>query len=160
MGQAHRGPKTARAGKYYVAAEINRRGANAVTLTDDTRNTEVRAWDDADTRQINIRVRSRRFGMWQTTIGEGRPSEPVGNETSFWIFVDLSAHTPEFYIVPEWWIRNDIYRAHQEYLEKHGGVRPRTHDSQHHGIALDRIQQWKDRWDILGVFPRDDGSDA
>jgi len=58
---------------------------------------------------------------------------------------------PEFYIMPEWWIANDIHERHAAYLKRYGGKRKHGGDSTHHSINLDRIAQWKDRWDILGL---------
>jgi hypothetical protein len=55
--------------------------------------------------------------------------------------------------MPEWWIQNDIYRAHSNYLAKHGGVRPGSNpDSTHHAIQTARVSEWRDRWDLLGIF--------
>jgi hypothetical protein len=59
---------------------------------------------------------------------------------------------PRYWIVPDWWIRNDIHHAHQEFLQEHGGHRPENDDSKHHSIEERRLQQWQDRWDILGIF--------
>ena len=74
---------------------------------------------------------------------------------SFWILVDLpkDGSGPDYYIVPSWWMENDIFTAHQNYLAKHEGRRPKNDDSTHHSTPPTRIQQWKDRWDILGIFP-------
>ena len=59
---------------------------------------------------------------------------------------------PNYYIVPDWWIRNDIYRTHKAYLRKHGGKRKYNPESKHHRIDIKRIKQWKDKWDILKIF--------
>jgi hypothetical protein len=52
---------------------------------------------------------------------------------------------PDYYIVPEWWIKNDMYEAHLAYEVK------LPLEAGHHSISLDRIGKWKDRWDILGL---------
>ena len=55
--------------------------------------------------------------------------------------------------MPERWIENDIVTAHAAYLDKHGGVRPgKNPDSTHHGIPTARVDQWLERWDLLGIF--------
>ena len=59
---------------------------------------------------------------------------------------------PRFWVVHEWWIRQNIYEQHEKFLECHGGVRPRNPNSTHHSIAEDRIAEWKDRWDILKLW--------
>ncbi len=79
---------------------------------------------------------------------------PKDDENKFWVFVDLgdTNTSPRYWIVPEWWIKDDIYKAHQAYLSKHGGIRARNPDSTHHSIDDRRLEQRKDRWDILGIF--------
>jgi hypothetical protein len=71
------------------------------------------------------------------SITRGRKrEEPTEEETHFWIFVELTKPpaSPDFYVVPEWWIENDIHRANGDYLAKHGGQRAITKDSTHHAI--------------------------
>jgi hypothetical protein len=155
MTRGSRNQQTARGGEYFVAAEINHRGANAVTLTGNAPHIDVLAWDNQGTRRVNIQVKTRRSGSWHTSIREGGQSGENLDETTFWIFVDLSKQAPDYYVVPDWWIRNDIWKAHTAYLERHGGQRPGNPNSQHHGIRLDRIVEWKDRWDLLRIFPAD-----
>jgi hypothetical protein len=154
MTRGSRNQQTARAGEYFVAAEINHRGANAVTLTGNVPHIDVLAWNDQGDRRVNIQVKTRRSGSWHTSVRQGSRTEEKNDETTFWIFVDLSKQSPEYCVVPDWWIRNDIHQAHEAYLERHGGQRPGNPDSQHHGIKLDRIVAWKDRWGLLDIFPR------
>jgi hypothetical protein len=59
---------------------------------------------------------------------------------------------PRYWIVPDWWMRNDIYRVHQEYLGRHGGRRAKTPDSTHHAIEEKRLSEWQGKWEILGIF--------
>jgi hypothetical protein len=92
------------------------------------------------------------------SITRGRKrEEPTEEETHFWIFVELTKPpaSPDFYVVPEWWIENDIHRANGDYLAKHGGQRAITKDSTHHAIKRSRIEEWRDRWDLLGLFTED-----
>lgn len=63
----------------------------------------------------------------------------------------MTADPTDFYVVPRWWIENDIFRAHNEYLARHGGQRANNPDATHHRIPTDRVIQWKDRWDLLGL---------
>ncbi len=75
------------------------------------------------------------------------------SETSFCVFVDLAGEHPVYFIAPRWWVRNDIWQDHTAYLarfeQQHGHPRVSTH----HGILTRRVEQWRDRWDILGIFP-------
>lgn len=72
------------------------------------------------------------------------------------MFVDLGKEHPEFYIVPMWWIENDIFKAHNKYLAEFGGHRAKNDASTHHAIPTSRIAQWRDRWDVLGILPKAD----
>ena len=81
-------------------------------------------------------------------LAKGYAPEESGR---FWIFVDLIRPQPAFYIAPEWFVKRDIARTHAEYLARNGGERAITKDSTHHQISLPRIQQWRDRWDVVGL---------
>jgi hypothetical protein len=146
--------QTARAGEHYVAAELNRRGAYAVTFAGNMPKIDLIASNLDQSRLVNIQVKAKRTGTWQTSIEEGkRCGKPRGPEISFWILVAISVKEyPEFWIIPEWWIRNNIYKTHQAYLKKHDGRRKYGSESKHHSIDEKRIKQWKERWDILGIF--------
>jgi Holliday junction resolvase-like predicted endonuclease len=155
MTKGQRNQQTSRAGEYYVAAELSRRGAYAVTFAGNMPKIDMVAGNSDNTRMVNIQVKTKRSDSWQTSIDEGIPHDkPRIPETSFWILVDIgnSEEHPEYWIIPEWWISNDIYKTHQAYLSKHGGQRVRSPKSKHHAITETRIAQWKNRWDVLGLF--------
>jgi hypothetical protein len=150
-----RNQQVARAGEYFVVAELNKRGAFAVTFAGNMPKIDVIACNSDESRTVYIQVKTKRDGKsWQSSIAGSQPTEPKDDEHNFWVFVDLGdVHTsPRYWIVPEWWIRDDIYHAHQAYLKKHGGIRPGNPESLHHSIEESRLEQWKDRWDILGIF--------
>jgi len=103
-------------------------------------------------RSTFVYVKTKSTGDWQTDIGKGTPhneDEPLGSR--YWLFVDLSNKRPGFLIAPESWVENDIYETHQAHLVRHGGRRARSPNSTHHGIQTGRIEQWRDRWDLLGL---------
>ena len=58
---------------------------------------------------------------------------------------------PQYWIVPDWWMRNDIFEAHKHYLDMHGGKRARNPQSTHHAIKTERLEQWKDKWETMGI---------
>ena len=149
-----RNQQTAQAGEYFVAAELNRRGAYAVTFAGNMPKIDIIGSNVSRTREVNIQVKTRRSGSWHTSTDESRRRKRNPGENSFWVFVDLGdgALAPSYYIVPEWWMRNDIFHAHRAYLKRHGGKRAINPQSKHHSIDLRRIAQWRDRWDILELF--------
>lgn len=146
--------QTARAGEYFVAGELNKRGAYAVTFAGNMPKIDILASNMEQARTVLIQVKTRRTGSWQTSIDQGKRCNSQYHKTSFWVFVDLGKQDfpPSYFIIPEWWIRNDIYRAHKTYLKKHGGRRKNNPFSKHHSITLARIEEWRDRWEILKIF--------
>lgn len=151
MATGTRNQQTGRAGEHFVAAELNRRGAYAVTFAGNMPRIDILASNFDQTRTISIQVKTRRSGTWHASINDGKKRKSSSNETNFWIFVDLEKEnaSPAYYIVPEWWIQNDIYETHQAYLAKHHGTRALNPNSKHHGIAIKRVLKWRDRWDLL-----------
>ena len=139
-----------RAGVSQVAAQIHRRGGKT-TLTKG-RSIRLRASDAERKRTVDIRVKTKTRGTWQASIDDGRPREEPQTVDEYWVLVDLRQGEADFYIAPAWWMEDDIYATHQDYLNLHGGHRAENDKSKHHAIRLDRVQQWQDRWDILGIF--------
>ena len=147
--------QVARAGEYFVVAELNKRGAFAVPFAGNMPKIDIIACNSDERRTVYIKVKTKRGGKtWHSSIVGSQPMPPKDDETNFWVFVDLgdTRTTPRYWIVPDWWIKDDIYKAHQAYLNKHGGKRPGNPDSTHHSIDERRLEQWKDHWDILGIF--------
>lgn len=144
------------AGEHFVAAEIHRRGGYAVTFSGNMKGIDLLASDAEHKRKISIQVKAKTSGTWHANLARDahkRDEDPA--EEKFWIFVDLGAEQPAFYIAPAWWVENDISQAHSAYLERNGGKRVVNNDSQHHAIPLSRIAHWRDRWDLLGILPTD-----
>jgi hypothetical protein len=148
-----RAQQVARAGEFFVAAELSRRGAHAAVYVGNMPRIDLVASSVDQIRTASIQVKTRTAGSWHARTTDGRPSKKKRGETHFWIFVDIfnNKAKPDFYIMPEWWIANDIHERHAAYLKRYGGKRKHGGDSTHHSINLDRIAQWKDRWDILGL---------
>jgi hypothetical protein len=143
-----------RVGEHYVAAELHRRGADAVTFSGNMPE-KILASDVWRTRTVSIQVKTKTAGTWQTSTRRGRPRDEESGGTEFWIFVDIGKNPdvrPIYYIVPAWWIENSIYAEHEAYIARHGGKRARTPTSTHHAIPAKRLADWRDRWDLLGIF--------
>jgi hypothetical protein len=151
--------EVALAGERLVIAELERRGAMPDVVSAGNRR-RVEATDAAQTRTVTLRVKTASDGQrWQGSTTDGQRREESSEEDHFWVFVGLAAQ-PRFYVVPQWWMENEIYEGHQGYLAEHGGSRPGNPDSTHTLIDLSRIEQWYDRWDLLGVFDKGVGEDG
>jgi hypothetical protein len=142
------------AGENFVAAEIHRRGGYAVTFSGNMKGIDLLASDVNHERVISIQVKTKTAGTWQTSTKHGKKQTEPSDVTRFWIFVDLGKADPEYYVVPGWWMENDIFTNHQKYLDLHGGHRAKTDSCTHHAIPVKRISQWKDDWDGLGILPQ------
>jgi len=146
---------TARAGEAYVVFEILNRGAWADLTRPGREGIDVYGSDADYIRHIGIQVKTKTGTNWQVTRLYGPRTEP-DDERNFWVLVDLQDEDhPACYVMPRWWIEDDIWRDHQVYLAKHGGHRPGNDASTHHSISVDRVAQWRDRWDVMGIFTPD-----
>jgi Holliday junction resolvase-like predicted endonuclease len=141
------------AGEHFVAAEIHRRGGYAVTFSGNMHDIDLLASDTGHDRIISIQVKTKTSGTWQTSTTRGKKRKAPEIETKYWVLVDLGKEYPEFYVIPKWWMENDIHRAHSKYLAEFGGHRAKNDASTHHAIPVARVTEWKDRWDELGILP-------
>ncbi|NIF57016.1 hypothetical protein F3J27_06035 [Enterobacter sp. Ap-916] len=98
-----------------------------------------------------VTTRAKTSGTWQTSINYGSICTIDKSDNEFWVFIDLEREPNSFYVTPLFWIRNDIYKAHALFMEKHGGRRPLNDESTHHAISKKRIADWMDRWELLGL---------
>lgn len=150
-----RNQQVGRAGEHFVVAELNKRGAYAVAFAGNMPKIDLMACNRDQSRTVHVQVKTRSGGRaWQSSILVGKRMKPPADKTVFWAFVDLGGvdAAPRYWIVPDWWIRNDIYKTHKAYLDRHGGKRARNPDSTHHSIDERRLKDWQGRWDILGIF--------
>lgn len=64
-----RNQQVARAGEYFVAAELNRRGAFAVTFAGNMPKIDLMACNQDQSRTVHIQLKTKRGGKnWQTSI--------------------------------------------------------------------------------------------
>ncbi len=152
--------QVARAGEAFVVAEIHRRGGYAAAFAGNMPAIDIVASDVQQARTVYLQVKTKTGRDWQTSIDRGQEREELQDEARFWVLVDLGKDHPDYYIVPEWWLQNDIYEAHEAYLNRQGGHRRRSPDSKHHSISGARVQEWLGRWDRLGIFPGAVGDQA
>lgn len=143
------------AGEHFVAAELHRRGGNAVTFSGNMPKIDILASDVGQTRTVAIQVKTKTAGSWHTstTLGASRGEDSADDR--FWVLVDIGrdpGRPPSYFIMPEWWVQNHIHDRHAEYLAQHGGRRPGNPASTHWAIRPRDVEQWRDRWDVLGIF--------
>lgn len=144
--------QVARAGEAFVVAEIHRRGGYAAAFAGNMPAIDVVASDVQQARTVYLQVKTKTGRDWQTSIDRGKLRKELQDQSRFWVLVDLGKDHPDYYIVPEWWLQNDIYETHEAYLNRQGGHRRHSRDSRHHSISGARVPQWLNRWDVLGIF--------
>lgn len=144
-----------RAGEYFTVAELNKRGAFAVPFAGNMPKIDIIACNKDESRTVYIQVKTKRGGKtWHSSILGSQPMTSKFDELNYWVFVDLGSfdEQPRFWIVPDWWIKDNIYTTHQAYLNRHGGRRANNPDSTHHAIEEKRLIEWLGAWKILGIF--------
>jgi len=153
-----RNQQAAQAGEHFVVAELNKRGAYAVTFAGNMPRIDLIACNQGQSRTVHIQVKTKRGGRrWHSSIVGSEPTKPPKSplgETTFCVFVDLGDvdTPPRYWVVPDWWLRNDICTAHQAYLASHGGKRARNPKSTHHAVDERRLKDWERKWEVLGIF--------
>ncbi len=153
-GRGPRNQQTARAGEFFVAGELCRRGAYAVTFAGNMPHIDILASNTDQTKTIHIQVKTRRKGDWQTRIptAEDRTLAPAA-QGKFWVLVDIGGQSPRYWIVPEGEMLADMRKRYTTYLAKHGGQRVRSPGSTHWIVRERDVSAWLDKWESLGIFP-------
>ncbi len=96
------------------------------------------ATDPKQGRTLYIQVKTKRKGTWYSTKETGKKILLNEDEDRFWVFVNLPPGTkdsPQYWVVPEWWILNDIYGRVIEWRERIKGKYSLETEPSHHGIA-------------------------
>lgn len=141
-------------GRSFVESELRKRGATSVTFIGKQK-IYLQVSNSDQNRTVQIQVKTKRGkGNWHSRTDEAEEIKTPPNPEDirkFWVFVDLSG-SHKYWIVPDWWIRNNIFEAHREYTNKYGGGRAKNDSSNHHSIDEKRLTEWQDRWEILNIF--------
>lgn len=157
ISRGARNQQVARAGEHFVVAELNKRGAFAMSFAGNMPKIDLLASNHNRSRTVYIQVKTKRGGRtWHMSTKDSKPTVAPADllrETVYWVFVDLGDvdHSPRYWIAPDWWVLNNVYEVHQQYLNRSGGHRPQTPDSTHHAIDEGRLEEWKNKWEILGI---------
>ena len=152
---------TKQIGEYLVAAELCRRGFIATTFTGNVPHFDIIALN-ASGRHQAIQVKAITGGSWQfdsrafATIRLDGKKQVIGQPAEapyldlVCVFVRLRGHgADEFYILTWTDLQKIAIADYRRYLEIHGGVRPRKHDSFHMAIRPEMLKDRRDKWDVL-----------
>ena len=142
---------TRRRGLDAVQTALSARGARSVLAAGDLGGHHIVC--STPSGEWRLRVKTKSAGTWQDDTGNGAPATSDDADQVVWVYVDVAAEDPIFYVAPGWWAVNDIYTSHEEYLKRHGGRRALSPNSSHHAITQSRVSEWRGRWDLLGLSP-------
>lgn len=92
--------------------------------------------------------RSARLSTWQWSVWRAQEAleEPAH---SYFVLVDLAPQPPEYYLARRSDIARLVLDRHQDFLNRHGGVRPRNPTSQHTLIPREFVMAGKEAWHLL-----------
>ncbi len=152
---------TKQVGEYLVAAEVCRRGFIATTFTGNVPHYDIIASNASGGHQA-IQVKAIKGGAWQfdsrrfAAIRLEGKKQIIGQPTEapypdlVCVFVRLREQgADEFYILTWSDLQKIAIAGHSRYLESHGGVRPKKHDSFHMAIRPEMLKEHRDMWDVL-----------
>lgn len=161
---------TKQVGEYLVAAEVCRRGFITTTFTGNVPHYDIIASNSTPTGGHQaIQVKAILSNAWQFDIRDfvdvkldgkrqilGRPTQPA-YPGLICVFVRLRKYgTDEFYIMTWEDLQKVAIAHHREFLSRHGGVRPRKHDSFHMAIHPETMTEHRDKWGVLERRLQDD----
>jgi hypothetical protein len=168
MATGRQNQVTKQLGEYLVAAEVCRRGFIATTFTGNVPHYDIIASNSTGGHQA-IQVKAILQNSWQFDIRDfvevqldgrrqimGRPTKaPYPNLIC--VFVRLRSYgTDEFFIMTWEDLQKVAIAHHREFLARHGGIRPKKHDSFHAAIGVARMADFRDRWSVLESRLQDD----
>ena len=113
-------------------------------------------------KSFSFRFKTIRKGSWQFSDAraylhikqEGKiqvPGRRTNPKDLIFIFVLLgSSYGRDRFFVLSWVELQNLIATHYcEYLERHGGIRPRRHDSYHVGLNLGEMEKYEGKWETI-----------
>ena len=133
-----------------VAGELCRRGMVATTLAANAPDVDILAMSNDGERVFQIQVKAKTTGDWRTSEVGKRKEARSG---WFWVLVDLTQDPdarPIYYVVPDAEMLRTISIEREAYLRRNKG-KPGWKPTSRHSIRVSGIQEFKERWDLLGL---------
>lgn len=146
-------------GEFLVSAELCRRGLLATPFSGNVPHYDIIASDEAGGHLV-IQVKAINKTNWQFDVSKfvditmDGDKQILGEFTSepypnlYCVFVALTQdHKADRYFVFSWKeLQNKVITHHRNYLEKHGGVRPKAPESKHCSISISELECYEDQW--------------
>lgn len=138
------------AGVLFVAAELSRRGLNALPTIRNTEGVDIIASEPLGGRSVGIQVKTNQSGQKKWLLS--KKSEELESPTLFYVLVNLGAlgELPKFHVVPSKTVADAVRESHAAWRRK-----PRRDGSEHGDSSLrvfyDVEGKFLDKWDLLGL---------
>ncbi|MBK9002189.1 MAG: aspartate ammonia-lyase [Myxococcales bacterium] len=138
------------AGVLFVAAELSRRGLNALPTIRNTEGVDIIASEPLGGASVGIQVKTNQSGQKKWLLS--KKSEELKSPTLFYVLVNLGGlgELPKFHIVPSKVVAKAVRESHEAWRRK-----PRRDGTAHKDNSLrvfyDVDGKFLDRWDLLGL---------
>jgi hypothetical protein len=149
-------------GEYLVACELARQGFLVATFSGNVPDFDLIATDSKGS-SCPIQVKAIKGGAWQFSIdkfanitfngnkqiiGEKKPLS-VPQLVCVFVIAAEKYGEDQFFVLEWSKVQDILIENHKQWLNKHGGVRPRKPDSMHCAIGQKDLQKYKDNWEII-----------
>lgn len=138
------------AGEYFVAAELTKRGYIASITLRNTRGVDILCSNMDASRSVGIQVKTNRHSNHAWMLN--KKSENYFADNLFYVFVNLNDNKkePDYFIVPSKTVALYITSSHSAWL-KTPDRKGENHKDTPLRKFIDPKEQYKDRWEILGL---------
>jgi len=153
---------TKQIGEYLVACELARRGFLTATFSGNVPEFDLIATNSKG-ESIPIQVKTINGKAWQFSIDrfveitfEGdfqrlgkKKKLPVPNLISVFVVAGKKYGEDQFFVLEWSKVQEIIIAHHRNYLDSHGGKRPKKPDSLHCSLTLPELESFRDRWELI-----------
>ena len=138
---------TGKAGEYFVAGELERRGFTAAVPMSNTKDFDILSINRESYKQLAIQVKTTRYKQKVWSLGV--KNENIVGDNIMYIFVSLNElDIPEYHIVPSKVVSETVKKSHQEWLNT-PGKRGQKHNDNPMRKFSDIDDKYLNRWDLL-----------
>lgn len=138
------------AGEYFVAAELSRRGYLASITLRNTKGVDILCSNADATKTVAIQVKTNRRSNREWVLNQKAESFYADNH--FYVFVNLhdNEQQPDYFIAPSEAVATLVRETHATWLAA-PGKDGRAHIDTTMRKFTDLSEEYKDRWDLLGL---------
>jgi len=149
-------------GEYLVACELARQGLLVATFSGNVPDFDLIATDSKGS-SCPIQVKTIKGGAWQFSIDkfayitfEGKKQIigkkkilPIPKLVCVFVLAGEKYGKDQFFVLEWAKVQDIIINNYKRWLDSHGGVRPKKHDSLHCSIVQSDLEEYKDKWQII-----------